>query len=77
MSADNGYILRKMALNKYALQEYHASADAYPPIERATMVFHTVEAAVRKYEEIADDEYSIIEYGLSIKIKDITPPSQV
>lgn len=76
MSADNGFILRKSAPNKYTLQEYNASADEYPPIDKAAMVFDTVEAALRRYEEIETSAYTV-EYGLSVRIKDITPPSQI
>lgn len=76
MSADNGFVLRKVALNKYALQEYSASEDEYPAIERAVLIFDTVEAAVCMFEEIESDPSYMVEYGLTVRIKGVTPPTE-
>lgn len=74
MSADNGYIIRKNENFKFVLQEYSASASEFPPIEMGRS-FDSLEEAVLAYESIVDDEYTVVEYGLTIKVKNITPPT--
>ena len=77
MSADNGYVIRKTVEKKFALQEYSASADNYPPVTEAMMVFDTLEAACLAYAEIENQPNSIIEYGLSIRVNYPFPESEL
>lgn len=73
MSADNGYILRKNKDEKYVLQMYFASADSYPPIDAANAtIFNTLEEAIEAYERIESSGAIPLEYGLTVKIKQVS-----
>lgn len=75
MSADNGFVIRKNVEGKFVLQEYCASADEFPPIERG-ISFDTLEKAVLAYAkteaEYASEGYPV-EYGLRVYIDEVTP----
>lgn len=69
MSADNGYVIQVDDNGKYVLQMYFASSDEYPdPNAEGVEKFKTLEAAVRRYYEIASQEDMVIEYGLSLNL---------
>lgn len=74
MSADNGYILRKNKDQKFVLQMYFASSGDYPPITPVNerQVFDTLEEAIVAYEEIVSNSEFPIEYGLTVKIKQVS-----
>lgn len=78
MSADNGYILRKNSAEKFVLQMYFASADDYPDISDANheQIFNTLEEAIEAYERITSSGVVPVEYGLTVKIKQVTNEAQ-
>jgi hypothetical protein len=73
MSADNGFIIRRRNKRQFVLQQYSASAEDYPNINNPrSWVFDSLIDAVMKYTEITADPNFICEYGLTIKIEEIT-----
>lgn len=69
MSADNGWLLRKNDRNQFVVQEYFASADAYPDInEQGAKRFNSIEEALIWYE--IESGYS--EYGLRVLTNRVT-----
>ena len=71
MSSDNGHIIRKNKAGKFVLQEYNASAESYPDVEKAgpNNTFDTLEAAVLEYG--GDSGYLgkyYDEYGLAVRV---------
>jgi hypothetical protein len=73
VSADNGFILRRDEAGKYVLQMYFASAEEYPPIDsiRAGR-FDTLEEAIAKFEEVDSTDDYPCEYGLTVRIREVT-----
>lgn len=66
MSMDNGFVIRKSPEGEYVLQEYSASAEEFPPIEKGRMRFSTLDEAIKKYMRLeAESSYGLCEYGLS------------
>lgn len=74
MSADNGFILRRNKDNQFVLQMYWASSDeGYPPIDADSATIRpTLESAIQAYEDIQDMPNMIIEYGLTVHVKEVT-----
>lgn len=73
MSADNGYVIQLNDQDKYVLQMYFASADAYPAPASAKpeQTFESFGEAVEAYRKMeVESDYYLSEYGLTFNLPD-------